>query len=647
LTARLPAPACVPPPAVLRLLRALTVAGLLLAMALALLQLHAIVAVSETMMGELSAADEPSALIAELARSRLAALPLAALLPVVAGLAGTWVLAWARRRDACAARAWTWRRVVLLPAGSPMLVRRMARWPQAMLVVPLAGLGGMAALLLLPGVDPTASVVAHVAWQLGGVLIVLGFPLLVAERMLAAVSAADLPEAPWLRALAFLPVVAFPVAGILEIAAGSGFPAAASRVAIGLVILPCAVAVELVGRAIARCFLPPPPAATARAAAFSMLARLLAEGAATRSLTAPVRRHLGIDFTRSWALAYVRAAFAPIALLLLLVGWGLSGVVLVPLDQRAVYERFGAPVRVLQPGFHLVLPWPLGRRRPVEFGKMHELALSGDNPGEIFGAEAVPPGSADRLWEQENPTEIWFLIASARDGQQSFQMVSADIRLFWRVGLADADALHATYAAVDPVELLRQAARRGAAAFFAGRTLDTVLGENRETMAGRLRASVQREIDGAGLGLELTAVVIEALHPPGGAAEAYHAVQAAQIDAEASISAERGRAFASLSEQQQFATGLLRGADAAAEEILSAARAEASLFAADREGDRGGAPPFRMEQRLATLRTVLSIASLTLLDHRIPPDAATVLDFRPTPGVSVPGLSGPPRDIGK
>jgi hypothetical protein len=49
-----------------------------------------------------------------------------------------------------------------------------------------------------------------------------------------------------------------------------------------------------------------------------------------------------------------------------------------------------------------------------------------------------------------------------------------------------------------------------------------------------------------------------------------------------------------------------------------------------------------MEQRLAALRTVLSTGSLTLLDHRIPPDAATVLDFRPVPGASVP-----PKDFGK
>src|SRR5208283_2810537 len=112
-----------------------------------------------------------------------------------------------------------------------------------------------------------------------------------------------------------------------------------------------------------------------------------------------------------------------------------------------------------------------------------------------FGAEDVPPFGADRLWEQENPAETWFLVAAARNGKQGFQMVSADIRLFWRVGAADADALRATYGAADPIGLLRESAARVAAAFFAGRTLDEVLGDNRETMAVRLRTAVQQALD--------------------------------------------------------------------------------------------------------------------------------------------------------
>ena len=116
----------------------------------------------------------------------LASLPLAALLVALAGLAGTWAMAWARRR------------------GDPALVGRTARWPQALLVVPLCRPGRRrrpAAADRRPRMPPEA------AWRWGGAMIVLAFPLLVAERVLAACPAARLPEAPALRALLFLPTV--------------------------------------------------------------------------------------------------------------------------------------------------------------------------------------------------------------------------------------------------------------------------------------------------------------------------------------------------------------------------------------------------------------------------------------------------------
>ena len=600
----------------LRLLWALTIGGLILSALLCALQLYAVH----------HGAPPP---LAELARARPAALPLAALLAAVSGLTGTLVVVCARQRAASLAHAVTWRRIVLWPPGSPEQVRKAARWPQALLVAPLSGLGIAAA--LLPRGDPAGPLVQQAAWLLGGGLLVPCFPLLVAERLLAAEPPARLPEAAWLRALLFLATLAFAAAGVLELAAGMGVPLI-SRLAALLALVPAAVCAELAGRAIGRCFLPPPAAEAVRGATNSVLARLLAEGAAGRGLADPMRRHLGIDFAGSWALAYVRAALAPLALLLVLIAWGLSGVALVPLDQRAAYERFGAPVRVLPPGIHLMLPWPFGRVRVVEFGPVHELALKGDTGPERIAAEAVPPTTADRLWERENPAETWFLVAAAHDRQQGFQMVSADIRLFWRVGLTDADALRAAYGAVDPTRLLRQTAARVAAAFFAAHTLDEALGENREAMAGALRATVQRDLDISGVGLELSEVVIHALHPPGGAAGAYHAVQAAQIDADASISAERGRAFATLSDQRQAATTLLTRATAAAEETLGAERADATRFAADRDADHGGAPPFRMERRLSALQTALTAGTLTVLDHRLPPGAVPLLDLRPTPG---------------
>ncbi|CAH2604329.1 Protease modulator HflK [Rhodovastum atsumiense] len=548
-------------------------------------------------------------MLRELGRAPFMTLPLAALLVALAGFAGSWAMAWARGR------------------GDPDLVRRAARWPQALLVVPLAGAVAAAVLLPRAAIPPAAP---ETAWLWGGTMVVLAFPLLLAERVLATLPPARLPEAPALRGLIFLPTILLPAAGLLEIAAGLGAPSLAGRLATALSLLPCAIAAELALRAAGRCFLPPPPAAEARAAVRSVLARLLAEGPRAGGLAAPVRQHLGIDFTRSWALAYVRAAFAPLVLALLLLSWGLSGVAIVGVDRRAVYERFGAPVRVLQPGLHLVLPWPLGRLRAVEFGTVHEVGLKrGDAVPDRFGAEDIPPPGADRLWERSHANETWFLIAAARNGQQSFHMVNADIRLFYRIGLGDADALRATYGVVDLPLLLRRMAGRVMAGFFAGRTLEAALGENREAMAERLRAVLQRDLDAAGTGLDLTAVMIDAIHPPGGAADAYHAVQAAQISAEASISAERGRAHATQAEAWQGVAALATDARATSAELVNTATADATRFAADRDAAAAAGRAFLFERRLSSLATALTSMDLLVVDHRLGGAEAPLIDLRP------------------
>jgi regulator of protease activity HflC (stomatin/prohibitin superfamily) len=407
-----------------------------------------------------------------------------------------------------------------------------------------------------------------------------------------------------------------------------------------------AVGVELVLRALARPFLPPPDPHSARAAVGSALAAALPRGgaAARGGLAEPVRQHFGLDFSRSWALAYARAAALPLLLALALLAWGLSGVVLVGPDERAIYERLGAPVAVLHPGLHAILPWPLGYARRLEYGPVHAVPLGAGAEAQTVAAEDPAPRSADRLWEGTHPAEVAFLIASrSHDGQELFQVVNADIRVLWRVGLADRDALHAAYRLAAPEALVRAASGRVAGAFFAGQTLGAVLGENREAVAERMRAAVQRDLDGADMGasgIEVVAVVIEAVHPPVGAAAAYHGVQAAEIQAAATLSAEQGRAAAALSSARQRGADLVAKAQAAGAEQTGEAAAALARFNADRAADRAGADAFLLERYFAALAAALPKVPVTVVDSRIAPPDAPVLDLRPPNAATAPG-AGP------
>jgi regulator of protease activity HflC (stomatin/prohibitin superfamily) len=95
------------------------------------------------------------------------------------------------------------------------------------------------------------------------------------------------------------------------------------------------------------------------------------------------------------------------------------------------------------------------------------------------------------------------------------------------------------------------------AADFAARTLEALLGENRAAMAERLRAAVQAQLDRAGSGIDLLAVVIEAIHPPAGVADAYHAVPAAETMARAELASAHGNAIALRSQARQSAAAQL------------------------------------------------------------------------------------------
>jgi len=136
-------------------------------------------------------------------------------------------------------------------------------------------------------------------------------------------------------------------------------------------------------------------------------------------------------------------------------------------------------------------------------------------------------------------------------------------------------------------------------------------------------------------------VVIEAIHPPAGAAEAYHNVQAAQILAVTSVTAERGHALATAAEAAQYAADIVAKARAAAAEATATATADLTRFTADQAAAAEGGEAFMLERRLTSIAAGLSKAALTIIDHRIPPAEAPMLDLRPLPAAATAPSAGP------
>ena len=537
-----------------------------------------------------------------------------------------------------------WRQ--LLARSRSRLVWRdeiLAGWPQALVALLFAGLA-IAGVVVTWRVTPLAAADPTLLEILGGTLIVAAFPLLVLERYCAAVAAEMLPDAPQLDRLLRIPLTVCLGLGIAAVLRFLGF-AWAIRIEQGLAILVVAVALEVVVRSLALAFVPFAPLAERRSVADSSIAGFLRFSAPSfQAFNTAVQQQFGIDLSRSWALAFVQRAMLPVTLVMGILAWCVTGITALGLNERAVYERFGEPVAVFGPGLHLHLPWPMGVMRYVELGVIHDIPIAISSSGDaqqavrqsagvdqqqrLVGAEAAPPAASDRLWTFSHPSEQSYLIASEANGQQTFQIADADLRVVYRVGLTDAEATFAAYRVADPETLITALTGQLLVRYFARYTLPQVLGQSRDAFTTDFRVSLQEQLDRLSSGIEAIAVVVEAIHPPVGAASAYHNVQAAQILANSQIAVQRASAIHSIKSAQQGAMEDRNKATASAAELVTQARSEGTLFDADRQARQRDGEAFLFERRSERLASGLAKSETIVVDHRLKGQNGPVIDLR-------------------
>ncbi|WP_253426538.1 protease modulator HflK [Pseudomonas sp. GGS8] len=475
--------------------------------------------------------------------------------------------------------------------------------------------------------------------------LLLAFGLLVLERQLAQENVARWPEAGSLAQLTRVAIIGL-VLSALCLLFGSETSVWPVRLAVLIGLLPGLVAVELLLRAVLSLFSPRREQLEPTLLARSFVADMLRwPPQPLLALQHELHNRFGIDLRQIWAFTYMRRAFLPVLAVVAIVGWSLTGIHEIPLQGRGIYERFGKPVEVFGPGLHAGLPWPLGRVLSVENGVVHELATSvgeASAPVAAEPAEGPAPAIANRLWDASHVNDKSQVIASSRADKQSFQIVNMDVRFVYRIGLSDQAALAATYNSADVPTLIRSTASRILVHDFASRTLDGLLGEDRVGLAEDIGRAVQADLQKLDSGVEILATVVEAIHPPAGAANAYHGVQAAQIGAQALISRERGAAAEATNQAQLQASIARDQATASAHEINSSAQAADLKFAAERKAYSSAGQAFVLEQYLSQLTQGLANAKLLVLDHRLGGSSnAPTIDLRT---FTLPADPAPPRN---
>jgi hypothetical protein len=451
------------------------------------------------------------------------------------------------------------------------------------------------------------------------IAVALAFPLICVELLLADIPLELMPARDGAMRLMRLPCAAALLAGCSLLACHMGWPLAWYAQWPAYLLI-AGVAIEVLGRSLFHLLL---GARECDACVDSLLAgAVLAVRNPLRAFSDGLRARFGVDLGQSWSARIIGQALPWVAAGIVMLGWAMTALTLVPLGSRVVLQG-GAGVQVLAAGLHMHAPWPLMTTQVIEDGRVHETILGDlEEPLPGIGAQAEPPAAYDRLWEIAHPAESAVIVPAHASigGGPGFQVVSGDVRVRWRIGTSDAEAIAAVSMLDDADVAVARAARRALTASCAARPLADLMGTDRDRLGDQLRIQLQGDLDraaGGGSGIVVVAVLFDAIHPPVGASPAYQQVQTAEITALATVARARADAARVAADAAIEASDRRAQAAASAVEAGCAASAAAVRFAADGAAWHAHPQALATESWLGALSRGLSGKPVILLDHHL------------------------------
>lgn len=244
----------------------------------------------------------------------------------------------------------------------------------------------------------------------------------------------------------------------------------------------------------------------------------------------------------STRLFFVRMVL-PLVVLQLLAFWLLDCFTRIEAGQAGIRETFGhASSETLGPGLHFKLPWPCGSIRTENVERINTLVL-GTVPSNDRDRPPSPEEDSYRI--EEGKVMVWGRPSHGQgEGREDFNypmpskvnskdinLVSVKIPLHYRI-----TNLHQYfYNHRDAAATLEMVADRCINARLVNRDTEDLLGADRKVEGAVLQKMIQKAADELKLGIDISYVSIETIHPPVKAAAAFDEVMGAYFDKDAKI----------------------------------------------------------------------------------------------------------------
>jgi len=287
-------------------------------------------------------------------------------------------------------------------------------------------------------------------------------------------------------------------------------------------------------------------------------------GEILHTATGAIDYQFGFKVSQTWFYKLLEKAIVPLIFFGAITLYLLSGVVVINSYEQAVIERFGNPkdakgdIRLVGPGIHFKMPWPVDIARKYPTGNIEELQI-----GYVLKTDPKT-GQVIReplLWGKDHYKEEYSILVASRLGAEKnspgaapVSLLKANIPVQFRVK----DLYAFLYNQDNPQKRLEDICYRELARFAAGASIEvddeaalqtSLLGAGRTQAKQVLTQNIQAAADKAGLGVEIVFVGLQGIHPPTKVAADYQKVVGAVQMKQAIIlqaQAQRNRTLSTL-----------------------------------------------------------------------------------------------------
>ena len=268
----------------------------------------------------------------------------------------------------------------------------------------------------------------------------------------------------------------------------------------------------------------------------------------------------GITLRSLFGLKVVRKVL-PIVICVLAVGFWLStGLTQVKTYEKGVLYRFGKCEKILEPGFHLTLPYPFDKVELYQTETVREMVVGYEDSDQT-----------NLLWsESHGGTEYKLLLGNGNE------LVSVNLRVQYKIS----DLRQYVTCSSQAADILNAKAYAVITDLTVHTTLEDLLAEDRTMLSQTIKERLAAYLEESECGLAVWDIIIESIHPPVEVSTYYQKVVSAELNSGATMQGALGYSLSERNYAESNRNATVKQAEIRQNERIAEAEASVAEFRA-------------------------------------------------------------------